>query len=81
MPQYITTLLPAVDHHTGIYAWVSCTAKTPATAKGDTCCLAGCCSGFPIPWLLLAFLVWYLVNLYLFPPKPKGEPAAASTQE
>jgi hypothetical protein len=43
--------------------------------------LAGCCRGFPIPWLLLAFLVWWLVNLYFFPPKPKEEPAAASPQE
>lgn len=35
--------------------------------------------GFPIPWMLLAFLVWWLVNLYLFPPKSK-EPQAASGQ-
>jgi hypothetical protein len=46
-----------------------------------TRCLAGSCRGFPIPWLLLAFLVWYLVNMYFFPPKPKDQPAAATTQE
>eukprot|EP00878_Enallax_costatus_P028724 GHUV01031060.1.p2 GENE.GHUV01031060.1~~GHUV01031060.1.p2 ORF type:complete len:108 (+),score=27.14 GHUV01031060.1:294-617(+) len=26
---------------------------------------------FPIPWLLLAFLLFWLINTYLFPPKPK----------
>lgn len=41
------------------------------------CCLpllsAACvlCRGLPIPWMLLAFLVFWLVNLYVFPPKPK----------
>jgi hypothetical protein len=24
--------------------------------------------------MLLAFLVWWLVNMYLFPPKPKDAP-------
>jgi hypothetical protein len=30
------------------------------------------CRSFPVPWLLLAFLVYWLVHTYFFPPKPKA---------
>lgn len=35
--------------------------------------------GLPIPWMLLAFLVYWLVNLYLFPPKPKAAEEGGAT--
>jgi hypothetical protein len=30
------------------------------------------CRSFPVPWLLLAFLVYWLIHTYFFPPKPKA---------
>jgi hypothetical protein len=34
--------------------------------------LCAVCRSFPVPWLLLAFLVYWLINTYFFPPKPKA---------
>lgn len=33
--------------------------------------LAPACRMPPVHLLLLAFLIWFVVNTYLFPPKPK----------